>query len=199
MTKREFLTELKNGLSGLPDSDVDERVSFYGEMIDDLIEEGYTEEEAVDEIGPVNKVIRQIVAETPLYRLVKERIKPKRALKAWEIVLIVLGFPLWFPLLVAAGAIVLSLYIVILSLIVSLWAIELSFCVSAPCGLIVSVIYFVHGYALTSFAMFGICLFVAGIAILAFYGCIAASKGILILTKKAFVGLKYLFIGKEKA
>ena len=47
MNKTEFLNELKDGLSGLPREDVEERLSFYGEMIDDRVEEGMTEEEAV--------------------------------------------------------------------------------------------------------------------------------------------------------
>ena len=37
MLKTEFLTELQNGLSGLPQADIDERLSFYSEMIDDRI------------------------------------------------------------------------------------------------------------------------------------------------------------------
>ena len=47
MRKQEFLTELRKGLSGLPQDDIEERLSFYSEMIDDQIEEGLAEEEAV--------------------------------------------------------------------------------------------------------------------------------------------------------
>lgn len=42
MNKQEFLTELRAKLSGLPTYDVEERLSFYGEMIDDRTEEGVT-------------------------------------------------------------------------------------------------------------------------------------------------------------
>ena len=49
MKKQEFLNELRERLNGLPPSDLDDRISFYGEMIDDhqtelckkLSEEGY--------------------------------------------------------------------------------------------------------------------------------------------------------------
>ncbi len=51
MSKQEFLAQLKDGLSGLPQSDIEERVAFYEEMIDDRIEEGLSEEQAVSEIG----------------------------------------------------------------------------------------------------------------------------------------------------
>ena len=126
MLKQEFLNALREGLNGLPQADIEERITFYGEMIDDRIEEGRTEEEAVHEIGPVDEVVRQIVEETPLTRIVKEKIKPKRKMRAWEIVLIVLGFPVWFSLLVAAGAVLLSLYVTLWSLVIALWAVEIA-------------------------------------------------------------------------
>ena len=95
MNKQEFLSELRSVLSGLPQDDIEERIAFYGEMIDDRMEEGLTEEEAVAEAGNINEIKTQIVADIPLQKLVKEKVKPKRALRGWEIVLIVLGFPVW--------------------------------------------------------------------------------------------------------
>ena len=47
MRKEEFLSQLESGLYGLPQADIDERLSFYAEMIDDRMEEGLGEEEAV--------------------------------------------------------------------------------------------------------------------------------------------------------
>ena len=46
MNKREFLASLRNGLYGLPQDDIEERLGFYAEMIDDRMEEGLTEEQA---------------------------------------------------------------------------------------------------------------------------------------------------------
>ena len=120
MNKEEFLSELLGALSGIPQSDAEERVSFYSEMIDDRVEEGLTEEEAVAGLGSVENIISQIAADTPIVKLVKEKIKPKRRMRGWEIALIILGFPVWFPLLVAFCAIVFSLYVVVWALIVSL-------------------------------------------------------------------------------
>ncbi len=39
MTKQEFLSSLKNGLAGVPQKDVAERLDFYDEMIDDGMED----------------------------------------------------------------------------------------------------------------------------------------------------------------
>ena len=86
MSKEEFLTELSKKLSGLPESDIRERVDFYREMIEDHVEDGISEDEAVAEIGNVDEIVAQIMSEVSLTRLVKERVRPKRKLKTWEIV-----------------------------------------------------------------------------------------------------------------
>ena len=87
MNKQEFLCKLREALIGFPKQDVEDRLAFYSEMIDDRIEEGLTEEEAVFAIGSVDEVEAQIVAEIPLVKIAKEKIKPKRRLKTWEMLL----------------------------------------------------------------------------------------------------------------
>ena len=42
MTKKEFLDELKKGLLGIPEEDINRSIEFYSEMIDDRIEDGKT-------------------------------------------------------------------------------------------------------------------------------------------------------------
>ena len=50
MTKAEFLSVFKKKLSALPRKEREEGLSFYTEMIDDRMEEGLSEEEAVAEV-----------------------------------------------------------------------------------------------------------------------------------------------------
>ena len=85
MSKQQFLAELRTALAGLPQDDIEERLNFYGEMIDDRMEEGLTESEALEGIGSVSDIAEQTLAEIPLTKLVKERIAPKRSLRGWEI------------------------------------------------------------------------------------------------------------------
>ena len=80
MNKREFLAQLKKALSGLPQEDINERLTFYSEMIDDQMEEGLSEADAVAAVGAVNEIAAQAVADTPLVKIAKERIKPARKL-----------------------------------------------------------------------------------------------------------------------
>ena len=184
MNKTEFLNELKDGLSGLPREDVEERLSFYGEMIDDRVEEGMTEEEAVAGIGSVDEIASQIVSEIPLSRLVREKAKQRRRLSAWEIVLIIIGLPLWLPLLIAAAAVILSLYVVVWAIIISLWAVDLSLAVGAIGGIAAAVVYFINGNTLPALMTLGAALLLAGLSVFLFFGCLAISKGTVKLTKK---------------
>lgn len=198
MRKEEFLMALREGLKGLPQADIDERLTFYGEMLDDRMEEGLSEEEAVAAIGPVDRVVNEIIAETPLTKIVREKIKPKRQPKPWEIVLLVLGFPLWFPLSVVAFVLVLVFYIVLWVLVICLWVIEVAFWACALFGVVAAVLYMAKGYAAFGIVLFGAALFLAGLSIFLFFACKAATVGTAKLAKKIVHGIKRLFVGKEK-
>ena len=198
MSKQEFLAALREGLSGLPQNDIEERLTFYSEMIDDRVEDGLTEEDAVSEMGTVDDVVSQIVAEIPLSRLVKERVRPKRTLRAWEIVLLTLGSPIWLSLLLAVLSVILAAYVMVWSAIVSLWAADVSLAAGSLEGVLSAAVFAVRGNALTGFAMLGAGIFCAGLSIFLFFGCREATKGTLLLTKKTALAMKSLLIGKEE-
>ncbi len=197
MSKQEFLAELEARLFGLPHDDIGDRLTFYSEIIDDRMEEGLSEEDAVSEIGSVDEIVSQIVAEVPFTKIVKEKIKPKRALKAWEIVLLALGSPIWIPLLIAAFAVIFAAYVVVWSFIVSLWAIELSVAACSLAGIFAVFVFLIRGNAVIGIAMLGTGAFFAGLSILLFFGSKQATKYILHLTKKMALGIKSMFVGKE--
>ena len=197
MTKREFLSELRAALAWLPREDIEERTAFYTEMIDDRIEEGLSESEAVAEVGSVDEIAEQTLAEIPLSKLVKQRMTPKRSLRGWEKALIVLGFPVWFPLLTASAALLLALLVCVFALIIALWAVELALWAAAAGCIVLSVISFSRGQMMPGVAALGAALVSAGLALLAYYGCVAATRGLLRLTKTAALRIKSLFAGKE--
>ncbi len=197
MNKQEFLTQLRKGLSGLPQGDIAERLAFYSEMIDDRMEEGLSEEDAVSEIGNVDEIISQTVADIPLSKLVKEKIKPKRTLSAWEIVLLTLGCPIWLSLLIAVIALIFSVYIIMWSAVVCLWSMEASLIAVSLEGIVSAAVFVFKGNGLTGLAMLGVGIICAGLSVFLFFGCKAVTKGILLLTKKIALGIKSLFVGKE--
>lgn len=63
MRKEEFLTALRAGLTGLLPEGVEKLVEFCSEMIDDRMEDGLTEEEAVAAAGSLDELIQQAKAE----------------------------------------------------------------------------------------------------------------------------------------
>ena len=198
MNKQEFLTRLREALSGLPREDAEERLAFYNEMIDDRVEDGLTEEEAVAEIGPVDKVVSQILTETPLPKLVQERFRSNRSPRVWEIILLVLGAPVWLPLLLSAVVVLFSVYIVIWSVIISLWAAEISFVAGAVGGSVGGIWLFCRGDGTRGALMIAAALVCAGLALFGFFGCMAITKGAVLLTRKIALWIKSLFLRKER-
>ncbi len=199
MSKQEFLEQLRKGLCGLPQKDIEERLSFYSEMIDDRIEEGVTEEDAILEIGSVDEIASAVVADIPLSKIAKERIKPKRQLKAWEIVLLILGSPIWLSLGIAAVAVVFSLYISLWAVIVSLWAVFASVAACSIGGVLACAVLAIGGNCASSLAMLGAGVACMGLSVFMFYGCNGATKGFVLLSKKIAVFIKNCFIKKEVA
>lgn len=197
MTKQEFLCALGKALAGLPRREVEERLAFYGESIDDRIEEGRTEAQAVSDIGSVDEIAAQVIAEVPLAKIAKERVRPKRRLRAWEIVLLVLGSPVWLPLLAVAAVLGLVLYLVPWILIVTVWAVFASLVACALGGVAAGLYFAVRGFGFTGLASVGAGLFCAGGAVFLFFGCLGATRGIVRLTKQIVFGIKKCFMGKE--
>ena len=131
-------------------------MNFYAEMIEDRMEDGLSEEEAVAAIGAAEQ----------------ERIE-KKGMNLWMIVLIVLALPVLISLFAAAFSVYISLWAVALSL----WACLPAFAAAALGG----IVFFVSG---TGAALLGAALVCTGLAIFWFFGCKAATKAMVCLTKK---------------
>jgi len=196
MNKQEFIDELRSKLQGLPETELNERVSFYEEMIADRMEDGMTESEAVEQIGDPDKIVETIMSEIPLSRLVKHKASGKK-LSVAAIVLLILGFPLWFPLVIALTAIILSLYITIWCVAIVLYCIDLSLAVSSIASLIAVPVLFIHGQAVEGFLGIGACLVCAALAVLMFIASVAVTKAFIKLGKYMVLGIKKMFVGKE--
>ena len=74
MNKTEFLAAIAEKLGALSKSDIENSLAYYSEMVEDYMENGKTEEEAVAAMGDLNDIIAQILAETPK----KERAKKEK-------------------------------------------------------------------------------------------------------------------------
>lgn len=196
MTKQEFLDALRKYLTGLPQDEIEERISFYSEMIDDEVADGKSEEEVIEQIGSIDDVVMEIAGGIPLVKLVKEKIKPKRKLKAWEIVLLILGFPLWFPLLLTGLILALVFYLLIWILVIVSYAVEASMIVASVGALVVFIASLAGGQF--NLISLGISIMCAGGAGLFLFVCYWATKGTLKFTKFLSRKIKQSFIRKDQ-
>ena len=194
MNKQDFLDALRDKLSNLPKKDVAEKVSFYSEMIDDKMEEGASEEDAIADIGSVDDIYEQFVKELPLFRIIKDRIKPKRKLSGGKIAIIASTSVIWIPLLIAAISIIISLCAVLWSLVISAWAVLLALALSAPVGIVAGILSIFAGNISHAILLIGAGLICAGLAIFAYFGTLYATGGSITLTKKIVMGIKNLII-----
>lgn len=194
MNKTEFLYALREKLSGLSPEEIEERLSFYTEAIDDRMEDGYTEEAAVAEIGSPEEIAAQIISEIPLSRLVREKVGAKKQRRTWQTVLLAVGAVVWVPLLIAFLAVIFSLYIALWAVVISLYAVCLALAVAGVCALPGAVLLAVRGNLPAAAAFLGAGIFCAGLAILMFFLCRRITKGVIKLTGNMIRKIKALLL-----
>ena len=194
MNRAEFLNALREKLSGLPAEELEERLSFYAEAMDDRIEDGYSEEAAAAEIGTPEEIAAQIIAEIPLSRLVREKVGARKKRRTWQTVLLAVGAVVWVPLLIAFLAVIFSLYIALWAVVISLYAVCLALAVAGVCALPGAVLLAVRGNLPAAAAFLGAGIFCAGLAILMFFLCRRITKGVIKLTGNMIRKIKALLL-----
>lgn len=198
MNKPEFISMLSDKLAVLPKTEVDKSVAYFSEIIDDRVEDGMSEDEAVDSLESIDVIIEKIMYETSLPVLMRSRMKPKRPLTTMNIVLIIVGCPIWISLLIAGIAVVLSFYVCVWAVIVSLYATVLSLVLAGIAAIIFCHRYFVSGIQTGLFNL-GAGLFCGGLGVLLFSPVKAFSKLLIHFTTWFLKKVKTLFIVKEVA
>ena len=169
MNQEAFLQALRAQLASLPPEERERYVEDYRETICDRIEDGMDETEAVRSLGDPAEIARQILDETPLRTLVKARLKPERRLKGWELALLIAGFPLWFPLLIAAGAVLFSLFLSVCAVLLALTVTGGTMALSGPAAAAVGVVQLGYGMLGSGLAALGAGLFLLGVGFLLGY------------------------------
>ncbi len=195
-----FLYELSRRLQALNIAEVDTIIAFYAESIDDRIDGGLTEEQAVAELGNMDNIVNEILSDMPQNAPPMQNNTSENAQKSsnktlW-IVLAILGFPLWGPVLIAVTAVIFSLF-------VALWSLVLSLCLVPVILAFTGVALFVAGIflfginAYTAFALLAAALILIGIALMLISLMVLAIKGAAALTKLSANGIKGAFVKKS--
>lgn len=186
MCKEEFLLRMRAAFAYLPPESKEERIAFYSEMIDDRMEDGLSEEEAVAAVSTTIEILWAAPEKAP-----PRKEKEKRS--TLVILLLILGAPVWFSLLIALVSVLFSLYAVLWSLIGSLWAVFGALAACSVSGILAGTLFAGTGNALSGVAMIGAGLVCAGLSIFLYFGCMAATKGACILTKNLIPWIRQAF------
>ena len=197
MDKLDFLLTLDRRLGVLPDADRKAPLDYYSEMLDDLMESGMTETEAVASLGSVEAIAEEILMDMPLTKLVKAKMKKRRRMTGIEIALLIVGFPIWLPILISLFAVALSVYVSLWAVVISLYAADVCLAAGSLAGLVGAIMMFVGGQPASGLLFLGAMLALAGLAILLFFGCNAVAKCACKLGRLTLRGIKACFVRKE--
>lgn len=197
MKREEYLDRIRALLQNLPPEDLERSLAFYAESIADRMEDGMSEEEAVASMESPEEAANAILLEQPLPTLVKVRVKERRQLSALEILLLVLGFPLWLPLLLTALVLVFTFILLAWVLVLVPASVCLALGGSAIAVLFAGVLSLTKIALPALLAAPGAALILAGLAILAGFVVVGTVRLALIVTRALVRGLKSLLIRKE--
>ena len=184
MKKQEFLNELAAALHNLPREERYRTLSYYDELIDDRMEDGQNEEEAVSGLGDPESVAREILGE-------EEEETPDSTgtgRRVWVIVLLVLGFPLWGSLLLTGLCLLLTLYILLFVPVIVLVGLALGFLAAALLGMVgtpflVLDVGILSGGLPAGLFQLGMAVALLGLSVLSAVGLYYTTKGIVRVSK----------------
>ena len=199
MDKQAFLAAIRQGISTLPPPDIEKSLAYYSEMIDDRMEDGINEEEAVAALEAPDAIAQQILLDTPLPKLVKAQVKPRHERTKGEMILLVLGSPIWVSLLLSAMAVAVALYSVCWAVLLSLYAVDLSLALAALAGLLQGGISVFAGSHMQAVFYLGAGIACFGLAVLLFFAFNKVTALLIRGSKQAVMHIKYAVVKKGAA
>lgn len=171
MNKETYLDALETELKQYEITDYMRYIEYYRELIEDSIEDGKTELEALDNLGDAQSVVKRILSEQRDLFIKK----PKGKLHPGVLILLVLGSPLWLSLLVALMCVLFAIFIIILIAYFILWLIPFMsglftfvFGMSGIAMFLTSFVFMVHHFA-AGLMQLGVGIFALGVGILLFF------------------------------
>lgn len=135
MNKEAFLQSLERLLKSLKKDERQKFLSYYNEMIEDYIEDGMTEEDAVRHVGKPGNIAEEILSS-------REAEPPRQVSLGMKIligVLLILGSPLWGSILLMVLCMLLCVVLMVGVAYVMIWLIPVMTACFSVSGLILCV------------------------------------------------------------
>ena len=199
MSKDAFIGELRHRMAGLPRETVERTVEYYSELIADSMEDGVSEAEAVSRLGSLDEIVTNVVRDTPLTQIVQTRVQEKKAkgVSAWVILLLILGAPVWLPLLIAMLAVVLALFITLWAVVIALWAAVAAVILAGFVAIAAGIVELCRMHLPQGLVLLGGGLVCLGLCALLYLLMKLITVGTVKLCKLIWTGVKSLFVGKK--
>lgn len=115
MTKNEFKKLLNQRIQVLETQERERILNFYEETIDDSIEDGCSEEEAVSKLGDLEMIVNDIFAENHIVKPQTsiQRESPIKKNRMYVLLFLIITSPLWLALGTAGLTLLLCAYILV--------------------------------------------------------------------------------------
>lgn len=199
MSRDAFIGELRHRMAGLPQETVERTVDYYSELIADSVEDGLTEEEAVARLGSLEEIVASVVKDTPLAQIVQTRVQEgkKKGISGWVILLLVLGAPVWLPVLIAVLAVLFALFIALWAVVIALWAVVAAVILTGLVAMVAGVVELCRLHLAQGLVLLGGGLVCLGLCALLYLLMKLITVGTVKLCKWLWVGVKSLFVGKK--
>ncbi len=208
MNKQEFLTELKKKLKGLAPDEIAGSIEYYGEMIDDAMEDGMSEEEAVESLGDIDDIVSQIrgqerTSSSPhkpepsvSYEPTENVMPDDNNKKGTNVVLIIILIIVGIPLGIGVISTVFGIYTGMWGTLVGLYASAVGIGISGA-ALIISCPFIQSGLP-EILVQFGVGFILLGLSIPFFMLCNLIAKGLVELAKLIISLIQKLIKGVKK-
>ena len=165
MNKTDFMLQLNNALhkAHVPQNEARDAVQFYAECVDERVEDGATEAEAIEGLGSIDSIVESVVADLPKAARGIGRLDSGN--KALKVILLVLTFPVWGSILVSLALVAAALIAVLWSLLAAAAALWIA-CITAGLAGIAALVHGAANGAGQAGALgFGIGIALSGLAV----------------------------------
>lgn len=184
-TRNEFFTQLGQELYSLPHEDRQRFLAYYVEILEDYLENGSTEQEALEKMGSPQAIAREIQEETQASQ--EKEVPPSQPsqrtkFSAMRIVALV-TLPFWGTLLLCAATFLLCLIIVI-------WCLPLITGALALSGVLIGIVSLIgaplllSGSTAVGVIQLGLGIAMLGLALLMGVAAVQSARGCAALTKR---------------
>ena len=193
MKKAAFLKSLARQLKGIPRSDIRQTLAYYSEAVSDAMDDGLSEEEAVRSLGTAEEIAHSVKEELAQ----SGKLPQARKRSGFTVLLLILGFPVWFSLLAAGAGILIGVFACIFALIIAAWALPLSFAAGTLYAAVCALYALIHGNLAVCACFAGAALVCAGLCVLTYILCKSLPRSCVNLIKAIWNKLKALCSGRR--